>query len=81
MGVLQDPQLRAGYDVGKIFEFIAELGGARNISQFKLMPQEQMQQMLQNGNGVPIPAQGPGPGADPAQLMAMLQQLGPGGGM
>lgn len=70
-GVMTDPQLRAGYDVNKIFEFVAELGGARNITQFKIMPQEQMQKVLQQGNGVPIG----GPGGNLPPQLAALQGL------
>jgi hypothetical protein len=35
MGVASDPELRATHDVNKIFDHIAELGGAKNISSFK----------------------------------------------
>ncbi len=34
-GVARDPELRAGWDLNKMFEYVAELGGARNIGQFK----------------------------------------------
>jgi hypothetical protein len=37
-GVARDPMLRAQYSLGKMFEWVAELGGARNISNFKLDP-------------------------------------------
>lgn len=36
MGVAQDPQLRQEYNVPKIFEYIADLGGAKNLGTFKL---------------------------------------------
>ncbi len=39
MGVLQDPQLRANYDVNKMFAYIAELGGVKNIEAMKLSVQ------------------------------------------
>lgn len=51
-GIAQDPELRAGWDLNKIFEYTAELGGAKNISSFK------KQQMA-----LPAPA---GAMADPA---------------
>jgi len=63
MGVLQDPELRQSYSVPKLFEYIAELGGAKNIKSFRVQPmgQEQLQQQAQAGNLAPIPgAQGPG---------------------
>jgi hypothetical protein len=62
VGVLSDPELRQTYSVPKLFEFIAELGGAKNIKSFRLMPMgpEQMQQQQQAGNLAPIPgATGP----------------------
>lgn len=35
-GVAADPVLRSQYSLGKIFEYVAELGGAKNISSFKI---------------------------------------------
>jgi len=37
-GITQDPELRATYDVNKIFEYTAVLGGAKNIDAFKKPP-------------------------------------------
>jgi hypothetical protein len=34
-GVASDPELRATHDVNKIFDYVAELGGAKNIGSFK----------------------------------------------
>lgn len=34
-GVARDPELRQQYDIGKIFNYVAELGGANNIDSFK----------------------------------------------
>jgi hypothetical protein len=34
-------QVMMGYDMGKIFEWVAQLGGAKNIRQFKLVPGDQ----------------------------------------
>lgn len=80
VGVSQDPQLRANYNVGAIFEWIAELSGAKNLSRFKLTPDEQVQQQAQAGNAVPINEAisqlGQGPGA---RLLG--GNYGPGGGM
>lgn len=61
-GVLQDQELRQQYSVGKIFEYVAELGGAKNIRNFKMNPQdpEVIQQQAQAGNLAPVPGgQGP----------------------
>jgi hypothetical protein len=61
-GVAQDPELRSSYSMPKLFEFVAELGGAKNIKSFRIQPMgpEQMQQQQQAGNMAPIPgAAGP----------------------
>lgn len=34
-GVAQDPELRQRYDIGRIFDYVATLGGAKNISTFE----------------------------------------------
>ena len=34
-GIAKDPELRQEYALGKIFRYIAELGGAKNIDSFK----------------------------------------------
>jgi hypothetical protein len=41
MGVAKDQELRRDYSLGKIFAFVADLGGARNIDQFKNQPAAQ----------------------------------------
>lgn len=73
-GVLQDPQIRQSYSVPKLFEFVAELGGAKNIRSFRVQPgsPEQLSQQAQQGNLAPIP------GANsPSQLVnATLPQPG-----
>lgn len=56
-GVLQDPELRQTYSVPKLFEFIAELGNAKNIKSFRLQQMDGglLQQQAQQGNLVPLP--------------------------
>lgn len=56
MGILSDPQLRTQYDIFEMFDWIAQLGGAQNIKQFRLnvVPQQQQMGMLANGAGVPM---------------------------
>jgi len=60
--------------VPKLFEFVAELGGAKNIRSFRVQPGDpgQIQQQAQQGNLAPIP------GANsPSQLtQATLPQPG-----
>ena len=50
------PQISAGYDIGRIFEWIAQLAGLKNISQFRieLTPDQQLAQLAQQGNVIPI---------------------------
>ena len=43
LAISKDPQLRAEYSVPRIFDWIAELGGARNIETMKLQPNEMTQ--------------------------------------
>lgn len=67
MAITQNPLLMQQYDQGKIFEYIAEIGGAKNVSSFRisLAPQSPgaIQNGAQSGNLAPI---GPGPaGARP----------------
>jgi hypothetical protein len=70
---LQDPQLRGTFDIVRIFEWIAKLGGAQNMEQYRLAPQPQMQQMGQEqimqqeqaGNVIPLPTQSGVAGAIP----------------
>lgn len=56
LAIAQDPELRQGYDVPKLFSWIAELGGAKNINQFVIEPQPNMalEAQAQAGNVVPI---------------------------
>ena len=59
------------YDLGKIFAFIAQLGGLKNVNRFKvqIMPDAQMAGAAQAGNAVPMranlnePSQIPGMGS------------------
>lgn len=61
------------YDISKIFAFVAQLGGLKNINRFRVqvVPDQQMQQQAQAGNVVPMsmranpnePGQIPGMGA------------------
>lgn len=50
MGVMQDQELRQQYSVPKIFEHVAELGGAKNLEQFKMMQDDQLERQVQAGN-------------------------------
>lgn len=69
-GLSKVPGALEQYDLGKIFAFVAQLGGLKNINKFKLnvVPDGMMQQQAQAGNVVPMrpnlnePGQIPGMG-------------------
>lgn len=79
MAVENSPVLQQKYDGSEIFEHVAELGGARNLSSFirqqgatpdtTVMGNEEVQQQAQAGNIVPV---GPLPGTErnPASRLA-----------
>lgn len=50
-GVAADPELRSVYSLPQLFGFVADLGGARNIDQFKVevKPDAQIEQGLASG--------------------------------
>jgi hypothetical protein len=56
--VLADPQIRQSFDVVSMFDWIAQLGGAQNIQQFRLnvVPQSQQMNALAGGQAVPLDA-------------------------
>jgi hypothetical protein len=55
MGQLQNyPQILATYDIAKIFAWVANLAGVKNISQFRVVPDQQLLGQAQAGNVVPI---------------------------
>jgi len=62
MAVAQSPVLSQQYDQAGIFDYVAELGGAKNISQFKVQvqPDEQVgnNPNLTPGGGGPLPIRG-----------------------
>lgn len=59
-GLSAMPELAAQYDMAKIFDFVARLAGLKNISQFRVqvVPDDVMQQRVQNGNSVPMVTEG-----------------------
>lgn len=54
------PQLMAGYDMGRIFEFVAQLAGLKNITQFRIQMMPGQQLAAQSAAGNVIPMQGGG---------------------
>lgn len=66
--IVQNPLLAQKYDEGKLFEYIAELGGAKNISQFRIAaaPDAAIAGAAAAGNAIPLgPAGGPRGSAGP----------------
>jgi hypothetical protein len=69
MSIESNPLLAQKYDAGKLFEYIAEIGGAKNISSFRISmaPDSQVQDATARGNLVPLGPPGlRAPGANPA---------------
>lgn len=66
-GMAQSPLLMQTHSLPKIFEHVCTLGGAPNITNFRLMPDQQVDEMLKSGNIVPVSAlNGAGPSQPPA---------------
>lgn len=56
MGAAQDPELRQTYSIPKMFAYVAELGGAKNLDAMRLSSEEVLMQQAQAGNIVPTSA-------------------------
>jgi len=69
-GLYKAPDLMAQYDMPKMFAFVAQLAGLKNISQFKIQvtPDMQMQQSIAAGNSVPIAE---GHAVEPGQIAGL----------
>lgn len=54
--VMKMPQIAGAYDLGRVFAWVANLAGLRNIQQFRIQPgsPEAIQQQVQAGNVVPM---------------------------
>lgn len=73
---MMPPQVAMGYDWSRIFAWFAQLGGIKNINQFRVQvtPDQVLQAQAQAGNSIPLgngasaPKRSPGvpPGADAA---------------
>jgi len=81
------PQVASTYDMGRIFGWVAQLGGIRNIEQFRIQvqPDDQIQNQAQAGNIVPMRGQGgqtPGGGQTReggTPITSAIQGVGPAG--
>ena len=52
--VMINPRIAQKYDIARIFAWVAQLAGIKNMSQFRLMPDQAMMQQVQAGNAVPL---------------------------
>lgn len=73
MAISTNPLLSQQYDGGKIFEYLAELGGAKNIGQFKIKmaPDATVEAGVNDGTLKPLGPGGPvqsGPAVGPAPI-------------
>lgn len=61
------PQVGAEYNISEIFAWVAQLGGLKNIKQFKInaMAPGQLQAQVQQGNMIPMGGGNGGSGANP----------------
>ena len=84
----QSPQVLQEFDLGQIFSWVAQLGGLKNINQFKIEIGDPaaLEQQAAAGNVVPISGQSSGrrPGGDTAEaggapIPAQVPAVGPGG--
>ena len=72
-GVAQLPQIMGAYDMPKIFAFVAQLAGLKNINQFRIqvLPDNTMQNSIAAGNSVPLEAVQMGNQNEPGQIPGM----------
>ena len=71
------PQIAMQYDLGRIFAFVAQLAGLKNINQFRIavVPDAQALNQAQQGNVIPMPNVATGGSIQPPQMPGMGQQL------
>ena len=77
VSIAQDPELRQTFNLARIVEYVAELGGARNIDEFKM--QVMPPGMTPPPGAAPMDLMPPGgqmPGMPPAAGPPMPQQFG-----
>lgn len=58
MGMAQSPVLTQTHSLPRIFENVCALGGAPNITTFRLVSDVQMDEMARAGNAIPLPQAG-----------------------
>lgn len=72
-GVAQLPQIMGAYDMPKIFAFVAQLAGLKNINQFRLqiIPDAQARLQAASGQSVPLENVSMGNQNEPGQIPGM----------
>jgi hypothetical protein len=67
------PQIMQGYDIPKIFGWVAALSGLKNVNRFRInvVPDAQMQQQAQAGNSVPLRPTNPEAAPNQMQMPGM----------
>ena len=74
MGMSKVPQVMMQYDLGRIFAWVAQLGGLKNIHKFKVQiaPDQRLALAAQAGNVVPLPTnRSPEVVPEPGQVSGM----------
>lgn len=68
--VAKVPQVAQGYDLGRIFAYVASLAGLKNVQQFKIQPMapEVLQNRVAAGNVIPLEASQRDLGLPPDQM-------------
>lgn len=56
LGIAQSPVLSRTHSLPRIFEHVASLGGAPNITTYRLMNDAEIDQLVKAGNALPLPA-------------------------
>lgn len=80
IGLRQMPEIMQQYDMGKLFAWIAQLAGLKNINQFKIqvVPDQVAAQQAQAGNVVPLQQQPKLPNSSDAASQALATPPEPG---
>ena len=66
--VMTIPQIGLQYDLAGIFQWVAQLAGLKNITQFRVqvLPDQMLQMLAMQGNSIAGPKAGKTQGASPA---------------
>lgn len=72
--IMQMPQIMMRYDLARIFGWVAQLAGIKNINQFEIKPDSMLQGAAQAGNVIPIR---PGGGGAAGNMAGMPQLMAP----